>query len=208
MKITKKMLATGLVAVAAVMLPVATYAATTADSQLTQQINAGVLSTSIRDAAGAEVTNPVFAMSPVQASTVQQTATGTFGDNAQRVTVDNPGGANDGWTLTWNATTPGTGTWSSGADNYQYNGTPAQGQLTVNPAEATLTPVIGGNTGVTLGSAASFTGTTPVTLINAAAASADIWNGYITGVGLSQTIPAGQAIGSYTLDMTQTVTAS
>lgn len=204
MKLPKRLIASGVVALSLVAIPVAVHAAS---SQLTQQITAGVLSTSIRDASGSVVNNPAFAMSSVAASTSQQTSTGTFGDNARRITVDNPGGANNGWTLTWNATTPGTGTWNSGANNYQYNGTPAQGQLTVNPAAGTLTAVTGGSSGVTLASSASFSGTTPVTLVNAAAASADIWNGYVTGIGLSQTIPAGQALGSYTLDMTQTVTA-
>ncbi len=61
---------------------------------------------------------------------------------------------------------------------------------------------------MTLGSQASFTGTTPITLISAAAASADIWNGYVTGIGLSQAIPAAQPLGSYSIDMTQTITAT
>lgn len=208
MKITQKIALGIVVAGVAVALPTAAYAATTATSQLTQSITAGALATSIRDASGNVVSTPVFGMSSVAASTSQQTATGSFGDNSRRVTVDNPSGANGGWTLTWNATTPGTGTWAGGAGNYAYNGTAATGQLTVNPAAGTLTAVTGGATGVTLGASAAFSGTTPVTLITAAAASADIWNGYVTGIGLSQTIPASQPVGTYTLDMTQTVTAS
>lgn len=206
----KKSIVLGVASViaAAVLAGPAVFAATTATSRLTQQITAGALSTDIRDASGAVVTNPAFAMSAVVASSSQQTSTGTFGDNARRISVDNPGGANSGWVLSLNATTPGTGAWTSGANNYAYNGTAATGQLTVNPAAGTLTANIGGNTGVTLGTSASFTGTGSVTLITAAAASADVWNGYVTGVGLSQTIPAGQTVGSYTLDMTQTVVAS
>lgn len=67
--------------------------------------------------------------------------------------------------------------------------------------------MIGASTGITLGSQAAFSGTSPVTLISAAAGSDDVWRGYVTGVGLSQAIPAGQAAGTYTLPMTQTVAA-
>ncbi len=184
------------------------YAAPSADSVLSQQINNGILSTDIRDASGTVLVKPTFNMTAVAASTSAQTSTGTLGAADRRLTVDNPGGANGGWTLALNATTPGTGNWTSGANSYLYNGTATTGQLTVNPSVGTITPVTGGATGVTLGTSAAFTGTGAITLITADATSADIWNGYVTGIGLSQAIPAGQAVGTYTIDMTQTVTAS
>lgn len=193
---------------ALVSLP-SVYAATNTDSQLTQVIGNGTLSTSIRDASGNIVASPSFAMNDVSASTSMQTATGTFGADGQRITVDNPGGADNGWTLAINATTPGTGTWISGSDTYSYNGaTAADGQLTLDPSIATLTvnsPAT--NTGITKGSQATFSGTTPLTLLTAGSTADHIWNGYITGVGVSQTIPASQPTGTYTLDLTQTVTA-
>jgi hypothetical protein len=183
-------------------------AATTANSTLSQAINAGVLSTDIRDAGGGILSNPTFSMSAVSVSTSQQTATGTFGSSSQRITVDNPAGANSGWTLALNATTPGTGTWTSGGNTYAYNGaTAALGQLTVNPAAGTITPVTGTSTGVTLGTSATFASSTAITLVSAAAGSDDVWNGYVTGVSLSQTIPAAKPAGTYTISMTQTVTA-
>lgn len=201
--------AAGVLVAALVVGPVTAYAQSTANSQLTQEINAGVLSTSIRNETGTVVASPSFAMTAISASTSEQTATGTFGSNTQRITVDNPGAANGGWSLSLNATTPGTSTWTSGANSYPYNGaSSAAGQLTVNPAAGTLTAVTGGSTGVTLGSSATFSGTSSVSLATASAASADIWNGYITGIGLNQTIPAGQAVGNYTLDVTQTVVAN
>ena len=207
-KVQFSSLAISAVAVMALGVPLA-YAQTTTNSQITQQINAGVLSTSIRDGAGAVVASPTFAMSAVAASTSQQTSTGTFGSSTQRITVDNPGGANNGWTLALNATVPGTATWTSGGNSYAYNGaTAAAGQLTVNPAVGTLTPTVGGATGVSLGTSSTFTGTTPISIITAAASSADIWNGYATGIGLSQTIPPAQPVGNYTINMTQTVTAN
>ena len=159
----------------------AVYAATTATSELSQTINAGVLSTDIRDTGDSVVTNPTFAMNATTASTSAQTTTGTFGANDKRIAVDN--------------------------NTYQYNGNATTGQLTVNPAAGTLTSMIGASTGITLGSQAAFSGTSPVTLISAAAGSDDVWRGYVTGVGLSQAIPAGQAAGTYTLPMTQTVAA-
>lgn len=208
MKLDKKVLSGVLIAVGVVaVVPFVAYAAQEAESQLTQEITAGALSTDIRNASGVVVASPVFPMTGVVASTTQQTATGTFGSNTQRVTVDNPGGANGGWTLTWNATTPGAAQWVSGSDTYDYNGTVADGQLTVDPSVGQITPLIGGATGVSLGGSASFSGTNPISLLTADATSADVWNGYITGVGLSQTIPAGQPVGSYTIDMTQTIAA-
>ena len=47
----------------------AVYAATTATSELSQTINAGVLSTDIRDTGDSVVTNPTFAMNATTAST-------------------------------------------------------------------------------------------------------------------------------------------
>lgn len=184
------------------------YAALDYGSKISQEITAGVISTDIRDSAGVAVVNPIFAMGAVIVSNTQQTATGTLGNDTNRITVDNPGGAPNGWTLSLNATTPGAGRWVSGSNNYQYSGTTAQGQLTVNPTAGTITPVIGTATGVTRGASASFTGSNPITIMTASNAADKIWQGYITGIGLSQTIPASQPAGSYVIDMTQTVTAS
>lgn len=185
----------------------AVYAANTANSTLTQTINAGALSTDIRNSSNAVVSNPTFAMGAVTLSTSAQTSTGTFGENDKRISVDNPGGANNGWTLTLNATTPGTGKWTDGGKSYKYNGTAADGRLTVDPSTGTVTPVIGTATGITKGSSMAFSGSNPVTLMSASAGADVVWNGYITGVSLKQDIPAGQQAGTYTLPMTQTVAA-
>lgn len=188
------------------------YAATTANSTLSQVINdtpvgGGTLSTDIRDAGHATVANPTFNMGAVNKSAVAQAATGTFGTDSQRIVVDNPDAADNGWTLTLNATTPGSGQWSDGSHSYPYNGTTTTGQLTVNPAAGNLTVATGAATGVSLGAQAAFTGSAPITILSANAASDDIWGGYVTGIGLSQVIPANQEAGTYTLPMTQTVTA-
>ena len=204
--LNKKSIAlSALVAVAVVSAPVA-HAALTATSTLSQTINNGTASTDIRDAGGSVLVTPTISMNSVTLSTSQQTSTGTFGSSSQRITVDNPGGAPNGFTLALNASVPGTGNWVSGGNNYAYNGNATTGQLSVNPTVGTITAVVGGATGIALGTSGSFTASTPITLVNAAAGSADIWNGYFTGIGLSQAIPANQPAGTYTLSMTQTLT--
>jgi hypothetical protein len=138
----------------------------------------------------------------------QQTSTGTFGDNQNRIYVENPGAANNGWTLTLNALQPGSGEWrSAGSDAYKYNANATTGQLTVNPSAGTITPVIGSGTGVLKNTATAFSGSNPVRLMTASASADKVWAGYITGIGLTQAIPASQSAGTYTLPMVQTVTA-
>ena len=184
-------------------------AATTASSQLSQSVGAGSLSTSIRDSSGSVVSSPSFAMNAATISTSTQTVTGTFGSSSQRITVDNPGGATNGWTLALAATTGATATWTSGGNTYAFNGTSTTGQLTVDPSVSTLTVTSPAtSTGITKGTASTFTAATPITLLTASSSADTIWNGYITGVGLSQVIPASQASGTYVINMTQTVTAS
>lgn len=205
LKIQASSLAVAAAAVVALAVPFA-YAQTTADSEITQEINEGVISTSIRDASGNIVPSPTFAMTPVAASTSMQTSTGTFGSDSQRITVDNPTG-NGAWSLTLNVADPGNTEWVSGSDSYPYNGsTAAAGQLTVNPSAGTITSSQG-SSGIALGSQATFSGTNPITLATASAGAPPIWNGYITGVGLSQTIPSSQALGNYTIEMVQTVSS-
>ena len=55
---------------------------------------------------------------------------------------------------------------------------------------------------------AAFSAATPITLLTAAAGSEDVWNGYVTGIGLSQVIPASAPVGTYTINLTQTVTSN
>jgi hypothetical protein len=210
MKINRK-IASGAFAVAGVtaiaLAPYVVNAAEDATSTLTQQITAGNLSTSILDANGDEVASPSFAMSAATVSNEQQSVNGTFGTNSQRITVDNPQAA-ETWTLSLNVAEPGTSEWTSGSDSYAYNDSAPNGRLTVDPSTGTITVLIGDSTGISLGSSASFSGTSPITLMSADNTSSPVWNGYVTGITLTQTIPAGQPAGSYTLDMVQTVTAS
>ena len=183
--------------------------------RLNQTINAGVLSTDIIDAGGTPVTSPSFNMAATSIQTTCQTITGTYGSSTQRVAVNNPGGANAGWTLAITATGGASAQWVSGGNQYSYNtaaGTGCtSGQMTLNPVAATL-GLDGSSTatGVTKGAQASFVnGTTnSITLMTADASSQDIWSGYLTGIGVSQKIPASTPAGTYVIDLTQTVAAT
>jgi hypothetical protein len=196
---------------------------------LTQQINAGSLATDILDSSRVAVASPSAALSTQSFSfnclSGGSASTGNLGTNTQRVYVINPDAADNGWTLTIAATSGNTARWQNGGVTqfFDFNdpggsgctdgadGDAQGGQLTVNPSVGTITTdclaCVGTN--VTLGSSGSFSQgvTDSVTLINAAAGSDDIWRGYLTNAALSQTIPAEQAVDSYTLNMTVTVTA-
>ena len=211
----------------AVAMPATTFAAPT--PMLNQTINAGVLSTDILDASQAPVASPSFNMSAQSTSFTclsgGSASTGTLGADAQRLYVIDPGAANNGWTLAMAATSGPTAVWTSGGNTFDFNDSGTAGcadsvvdtdlvggQLTVNPLAGTITTDCTGCTAtyVTKGSASAFLeGTVPsITLLNASAATENVWRGYLTGAGLSQTIPASTPGGTYTLNMTLTATAS
>jgi len=212
----------------AVAMPATTFAAPT--PTLNQTINAGTLSTDILDASQAPVASPSFNMSAKSTSFTclsgGSASTGTLGSDPQRLYVIDPGAANNGWTLTMAATSGPTAVWTSGGNTFDFNDSGTAGcadsvvdtdvvggQLTVSPTAGTITTDCSSTctaTNVTKGSASAFLeGTVPsITLLNAAAATENVWRGYLTGAGLSQTIPAAIPGGTYTLNMTLTATAS
>ena len=201
------------------------------NTDLSQTINAGVLTTDIRDASRVTVASPNVAFSAASFSfdclSGASRPTGTFGSGAERIYVDNPNAANNGWTLSLAATGGATDTWDNAGVTEQYDfndtsGTPAgcadggdadgfAGQLSVDPTVGTLntdcTSCAG--TSITLGSASAYDEgvTDSITLLNAAAGSDDIGRWYLTGVDMDQAIPAEQAPDSYTINMTLTVVA-
>ena len=205
----------GALAFSAVTLLAGSAAQALNQTELTQIISAGTLSTDVVDASNNPVGAPAISLNTVSTSTSSQTTTATYGDNAQRVYVNNPGAALNNWNLTVAATSGNTATWVDGAKTFDFNdaagGGATNGQLTLNPAAATVN-LIGSstNTGITKGASASFVQGTvdTITLMSADASSQDVWAGYLTGIGVSQKIPAGQAPGTYKLNLTQTVTGS
>lgn len=210
MRIRSKFIGISVVALAVVASGTSAYAALTDSTNFSQSITAGTLSTFIGDASGTEVVTPSVVFSAATVSNATQTSTGTLGTSTQRIYVDNPGavtGAN-GWTVTFAATGGSAAEWTSGGNTYAFNGSTADdGQLTVNPSTGVITAEVGGITGISLGSSGTFSGgtNTPVTLLNAASSADDINRVYLTGVSVSQTIPASTSAGTYTLDFTQTL---
>ncbi len=207
----KRTLGVAIAALAVALVPTtATFAVNT---NVTQQINGGTLTASILDASRVTVPSPSFAIPATTFSFDCQTVTGTLGTNTQRLYVINPGGTTAG--QSWTLTLAGSGNWTSGGNNYAYNdatGTGCtNGQLTVNPAAATLTDdcitTACTAAAITQGTSTAMTGATPVTLLNAPTGT-QVYRGYLTGVGLSQKIPGEEPTGTYTLQMTITATAS
>lgn len=218
------------VVMAVVSLPAIAFAAS--NSNFTQTINTGTLTTDILDASRNPVASPAVAMSAKSFSfncyATGTASTGTFGTNSERAYISNGDAADNGFTLTMAATSGATSTWNNGGATQKFDfndptGTPAGctdgadagdafgGQMTINPAAGSITTDCASctSTGVSLGSSAAFNqGTTDsITLVNAGSTSNDIWRGYLTGATVSQTIPAEQTADSYTLNLTLTATA-
>lgn len=205
-------LVAGFTAVFALALTPLSAFAQSSTSDVTQQINSGVLTSAILDASRVAVPTPSFAMSATTFSFSCQTSTGTLGSGTQRLYVINPSATTAG--QSWNLTMAATGPWSNGSATYAYNNAAGAGctagQLTVNPTVGTVTAdcVSSACTSavITKGSSTAMNGATPVTILSGAAGTT-IYRGYITGVSLSQAIPAEQPSGTYTLPVTLTATA-
>lgn len=201
------------------------------NSSFTQTINAGTLTTSILDASRVVVGSPSVTMSAKNFSFDCQyggsASTGTFGTSSERLYITNPDAADNGWTLGIAATSGVTSSWVAGGNNFDFNdaaGTNAgcsdgggdadsyAGQLSIDPSVSTITTDCGGcsSTNVTKGSSSAFAqgSVDSINLLTAAAGSNDIWRGYLTGISLSQTIPAETPAAAFSIDLTVTVTAS
>lgn len=182
----------------------------------------GALSFDIVDAAGATVASPNYGFGSMYQTTVCQATTGTMGTATQKIRITNTAASN-GWSASIAASGGPTSMWSrtGGGQNYDYNdpsGSPAGcnsgsdgdglvGQLRLNPTAATITPQSGcTTTGVSKGSSAGFVQTTTDALTLAYASSSAQTGCYwdITGIGMTQQIPANQPSGAYTIDMTMT----
>ena len=181
----------------------------------TQEIVAGSLVGKILDASGAEVASPSVALSQKNFSFACQSSTGTLSTAAQRLYVENAttGGGN-GWTMSINAATPGTGTFVSGVNNMAYNGAgctdgsyaAGTGQLSLNTSASTVNTDSGVAGTVSKGAGGAFTGSNAVTLMTATAANT-MWRGHITDIAVTQKIPPAQPTGNYSMNFVVTTTA-
>lgn len=187
----------------------------------------GILSVDILDVSDEPVATPGVTLPTAQISTSCQTVTGTLGTSSQKIRVSNDT-TSASWVLDIAPTNGSTAAWqhTTEAEGYDFNdssGSPAgcnsgldgdgmAGQLTVNPS-------VGGSlvqaksgctlTGITKGSSQAFSeGVIDAIVLLDASGSANTecyWD--MTGIGISQTVPARQPGGSYTIDMTLTVLA-
>jgi hypothetical protein len=230
MKIKTKISLLAFVAASFALLGGAAYAAN--DSDFSQTINAGTLATDIKDDSRVTVASPSVTMSAVGFSFDCQSggssSSGTFGTNTERVYVSNGDAADSGWSLAVAATGGATDAWANGTptDTIDYNdpttsgcgesGTDADGlsgQMTVDASVGTINTDCGSctTTSVSKGASTAFnedTAVNSIDILTAAAGSDDIWRGYLTGVDVSQTIPAETPADTYTINLTLTATAT
>ena len=212
-----KRILTAIVASSLMLLPAVASASLT--PSFSQTINAGSITADIYQSNDTTpVAAPTVAFSPVNYSFSCQTSTGTLGDSNDKLNVTNLASGVSNWNIAIAATAGPTATWSSGSSTYSYNnaaGSPAgctSGELTVNPSVATKTDdcnssCTANDSTVSLGASTvlnNATSTNSATLMSDTAGTP--WEGYITGISLSQQIPALQASGAYTLPMTITLT--
>lgn len=197
----------------------AVYAAST--PQFNQAIAEGAKSVDVVDGSGNSVASPAVSFSAANFSFSTQDTTGTLGTAGEKIRALNPTSG-----VTWTVNLAGnatTSTWTTGSQYYDFNdpggyidqvaGGDADsygGQMTVNPSDAgaVLAGVSGcATTNVTKGTADSFVegSVNSIDLMSAAAGASTFCRWDLTGVSLTQKVPAGQAAGSYSISMTLTI---
>ena len=180
----------------------------------------GLLSVDIVNASGTVVTSPAVDFDEVNFSASAQTGTGILGVDNERIRINNATG-NVAWTLSIAAAST-TALWSAASSTYDFNDPTADagdgdddddvgGQLTIDPADATITPQSGCSTdGISLGSESGFSeGVVDSITLASTDASADtncFWD--ITEIDLSQTIPQSQSADTYQINLTLSIIAN
>ena len=180
----------------------------------------GILSVGFVDAGDAPLSNPTTTFGTITALTMNaQTATGTLGSASQKIRVYNDLVVN-GWGTSIAATGGSTALWDSSdhLSKYDFNDSSGSsdggdtdslgGQLTLFPNNGSVASGCS-TTGLSLGSMTAFSegSTNSITLFSASSAAAMGCSYDLTGIGLSQSVPAAQSHGIYSLDMTITVVA-
>ncbi len=176
----------------------------------------------IVDGSGDSVADPAFPLNAHTLSFDCESVSGTFASSSQQIRVRNYFTAED-WSLTLAATGGATASWSGGSTDYDFNdnsGSPGgcddggdsdslAGQMSLDPSAGTLTPKSGcSSTGITKGSSSSFIeGTTDdLTILSGTTASDTDCYWDLTGIDVSQQIPGDQPAGSYSINLTLTLT--
>lgn len=216
---TKKIISLMKVAIASIIvtMPIAVaniYAANT--PQFNQTISEGAKSVDIVDAGDVTVASPAVAFSAANFSFNTQDTTGTLGAAAAKIRIANPTSTAT-WTVNLAASAP-SAVWTAGGNTYDFNDTNGYtdgadtdtkgGQMVVNPAGGTLAGVSGcATTNVNKGTSDSFVegSMDSIDLVSGAAGATTFCRWDLTGVALTQKVPAAQAAGSYSMNMTLTV---
>lgn len=168
----------------------------------------GTLSVDIVDGAGSSVTSPTVIFANKNFNWVAQQAAGVLGfttPSVQKIRLNNTT-ANANWTLSIAATSGVSALWQGATYSYDFNGTLTTGRLYVDPT-VTVTPQGGcSTTGINSSQAAYYFEQgvrDSITLVSASGAQTNCyWD--ITGVDLTQDIPAGQRPDGYSIGMTLT----
>ena len=187
---------------------------------MNQTINNSSKSVDIVDGSGVTIASPAVAFGAVNYSFDNQDATGTLGTASQKIRVYNPTNATSlTVSLAGSAT---TAVWTDGSNTYDFNDGSGYtdgadtdsvgGQMTVDPSAGTLAGVSGCSTSsnISKGSSASFEeGTKPsidlITSITSDSNKFCRWD--LTGVALTQKIPANQASGgTYSITLVLSIT--
>ena len=160
----------------------------------------------VNNTTNATITNPTidFTSTATQSSVARTTANLTEAATGTRhLEIKNT--LPNGWSVTLSATAGSNARWSSGTDDYAFNGTEANGRLSVLFNNTVITRISGSTAcaSATKGQNGVFTATNTVKIASAAGGAAGCTD-RIADIGLQQTIPAYQKPGSYTLPMTLT----
>lgn len=205
------------------------YAQTQRTVRFSATINPGALLADVRDNFGRSILDPVIRLgdsvnaNSVQCRSSETPLSATLGSDRQRIYVDNPKAAFDGWSLTLAPVDGSAAKWR-GENGYVFDHNDSQNQgcsdgdndgvaglMLVDPSNARIrSDCLECSTdylSVGSDSAQSFADNRAVTLVQASENSSNVGSWYLTDVDVRQTIPAGQEGDAYVIEMVLTATA-
>jgi len=164
--------------------------------------SSGSISAGFVDNLGNMIDNPEFQISNTDFSMEQKTVSGIIGDINNKIRIINTTN-NPLWTISLSATNGKDSLWENASGNsYKFNGSNAEGNMEIDP---TTMNVIG--TGITKSSKQKFLKdvTDSITIAYSDGSSIADTTFDLENLGIDQVIPANQAAGTYSLNMTLTI---
>ena len=191
-------------------------------------INPGALLTDVRDQFGKSILEPILGFGVINNSVKCQNNSNSMsqvlGSDSQRIYVDNPKAAYDGWTLTiapedglnakWQSQDSSEFDYNDGAEGgcIDSDNDGSAGLMAIDPSNAKINSdcLECSKNHITVGSVEkqSFSEHQSVTLLKANGQADELGSWYMTGIDVEQTIPPGQEGGNYIIDMVLTATAT